>query len=136
MADAPCGSPAHVRLWPGDRPLSLADEAALLEPVLAATDARFHLIGHSDGGAVALKVALAHPPRLASLVLFGGRPIPRLLDRTGRLGELAGGSPVNDRRRDEDGEGRMACRIRRVDAPPGLRLDRCAHLDRTAAPPT
>ncbi len=56
--------------WPGDRPLSLADEVALLEPVLAATGARFHLIGHSYGGAVALKVALAHPGRLASLVVF------------------------------------------------------------------
>jgi len=56
--------------WPGDRPLQLADEVALLEPVLAVPGARFHLIGHSYGGAVALKVALAHPGRVASLVLF------------------------------------------------------------------
>jgi pimeloyl-ACP methyl ester carboxylesterase len=56
--------------WPGDRPLWLEDEVALLEPVLAATGARFHLIGHSYGGAVALKVALAHPGWLASLVVF------------------------------------------------------------------
>jgi pimeloyl-ACP methyl ester carboxylesterase len=56
--------------WPGDQPLSLADEVALLEPVLAATGARFHLIGHSYGGGVALKVALAHPGWLASLVVF------------------------------------------------------------------
>jgi pimeloyl-ACP methyl ester carboxylesterase len=56
--------------WRGYRPLLLADEAALLEPVLAATGTRFHLIGHSYGGAVALKVALAHPGRIASLVVF------------------------------------------------------------------
>lgn len=56
--------------WPGPRPLSLADEVALLEPVLAATGRRVHLIGHSYGGAVALKAALAHPGWLASLVVF------------------------------------------------------------------
>jgi pimeloyl-ACP methyl ester carboxylesterase len=43
---------------------------ALLEPVMAAAGARFHLIGHSYGGAVALKVALAHPGWLVSLLLF------------------------------------------------------------------
>lgn len=56
--------------WRGDRPLTLADEVALLEPVLAATGARFHLVGHSYGGAVALKVALAHPHWVASLTVF------------------------------------------------------------------
>ena len=56
--------------WRGDRPLTLADEVALLEPALAATGARFHLVGHSYGGAVALKVALAHPHWVASLTVF------------------------------------------------------------------
>ncbi len=56
--------------WPGDRPLSLADEVALIEPILAVTGRRFHLIGHSYGGAVALKLALAYPGLLASLVVF------------------------------------------------------------------
>jgi pimeloyl-ACP methyl ester carboxylesterase len=56
--------------WPSDHPLSLADEVALLEPILTSAGQRFHLIGHSYGGAVALKVALAHPERLASLVVF------------------------------------------------------------------
>jgi pimeloyl-ACP methyl ester carboxylesterase len=56
--------------WPDDRGLSLADEAALLEPVFRAAGDRFHLIGHSYGGAVALRAALADPGRLASLVLF------------------------------------------------------------------
>lgn len=56
--------------WPGGRPLSLADEVALLRPVLAAAGEPFHLVGHSYGGAVALAAALAEPDRVASLVLF------------------------------------------------------------------
>jgi len=56
--------------WPGNRPLTLADEAALLEPVFAGAGPRVHLIGHSYGGAVALKMALTHPERLASVVVF------------------------------------------------------------------
>jgi pimeloyl-ACP methyl ester carboxylesterase len=43
---------------------------ALLRPVLAAAGERFHLVGHSYGGAVALAAALAEPERVASLVLF------------------------------------------------------------------
>jgi pimeloyl-ACP methyl ester carboxylesterase len=56
--------------WPAERPMSLADEVALLAPVLAAAGPRFHLIGHSYGGAVALMTALANPGRVESLVLF------------------------------------------------------------------
>jgi pimeloyl-ACP methyl ester carboxylesterase len=56
--------------WPGARPLSLADEVALLGPALAAAGDRFHVVGHSYGGAVAIATALAHPGRVASLVLF------------------------------------------------------------------
>jgi pimeloyl-ACP methyl ester carboxylesterase len=57
-------------MWPAVRPLSLADEVALLDPVLAAAGRRFHLVGHSYGGAVALRAALAAPGRVESLVLF------------------------------------------------------------------
>ena len=56
--------------WPGPRPLSLADEVALLDPVLAAAGDQFHIVGHSYGGAVALKTALANPGRIRSLVVF------------------------------------------------------------------
>lgn len=57
-------------MWPADRALSLADEAALLAPVFAVAGERFHVIGHSYGGAVALAAALAEPGRVESLVLF------------------------------------------------------------------
>jgi pimeloyl-ACP methyl ester carboxylesterase len=56
--------------WPVDRSLSLADEVALLEPVFRAAGEPFHLVGHSYGGAVALRAAMANPRRLRSLVLF------------------------------------------------------------------
>jgi pimeloyl-ACP methyl ester carboxylesterase len=56
--------------WPAVRPLSLADEVALLDPVFAASGERFHLVGHSYGGAVALEAARADPGRVESLVLF------------------------------------------------------------------
>jgi pimeloyl-ACP methyl ester carboxylesterase len=45
------------------------DEVALLAPVYAAAGERFHLVGHSFGGAVALKAALVHRDRLLSLAL-------------------------------------------------------------------
>src|SRR5262245_16933919 len=35
--------------WPAERPMWLADEVALLAPVLAAAGPRFHLVGHSYG---------------------------------------------------------------------------------------
>jgi pimeloyl-ACP methyl ester carboxylesterase len=56
--------------WPHARPMRLDDELALLRPVFDAAGKRFHLVGHSFGGAVALKAALAHRGRLLSLVLF------------------------------------------------------------------
>jgi len=56
--------------WSDGRPLSVADELALLEPVFAQGGARFDLVGHSYGGVVALHAALADPDRVRSLVIF------------------------------------------------------------------
>ena len=56
--------------WPQDQPMHLDDEIALLRSVFQAAGDRFHLIGHSYGGAVALKAALTHQDRLISLVLY------------------------------------------------------------------
>jgi pimeloyl-ACP methyl ester carboxylesterase len=56
--------------WTAKRPLRLADEVALLEPVFARAGDPFVLVGHSYGGAVALMAALAHPQRVSALVLY------------------------------------------------------------------
>ena len=56
--------------WPYGRRLRLSDEVALVEPLLTALPSPVHLIGHSYGGAVALKLALAAPARIRSLTLI------------------------------------------------------------------
>lgn len=56
--------------WEPARPLSLHDEVALLAPVWRRAGERFHIVGHSYGGAVALTAALSHASRVASLVVF------------------------------------------------------------------
>jgi pimeloyl-ACP methyl ester carboxylesterase len=56
--------------WTGDRPLCLADEAMLLEPVFARAGASLALVGHSYGAAIALIEALARPRRLRALALY------------------------------------------------------------------
>lgn len=54
---------------PADAPLSLADEVALIEPILGRS-ADVHLVGHSYGGAVAIEAARRHPRAVKSLVVF------------------------------------------------------------------
>jgi pimeloyl-ACP methyl ester carboxylesterase len=56
--------------WPGQAPFGLAEEAALAAAVLPPGGGAFHLIGHSYGGAVALRLAMQQPERLRSLVLI------------------------------------------------------------------
>jgi pimeloyl-ACP methyl ester carboxylesterase len=54
--------------WHGDGPLSLMQEAAAISDACPGSTP-FHLVGHSYGGAVALKFALCYPERLLSLTL-------------------------------------------------------------------
>jgi len=56
--------------WAGDGPLSLADEAALVGAVAAAAGEPVHLVGHSYGGAVALRFALERPRTVRTLTLI------------------------------------------------------------------
>lgn len=56
--------------WHSDRVIQLADEVALLEPVLAAASRPAYLVGHSYGAAVAMKAALLHPGRFGGLALY------------------------------------------------------------------
>ncbi|MBI5716205.1 MAG: alpha/beta hydrolase [Burkholderiales bacterium] len=66
-------------------PLTLEDEAALVAPLLAeagrvSDGGGAHLVGHSYGGAVALKVACQHPQHVRSLVLYEPVVFRLLLD--------------------------------------------------------
>ncbi len=55
--------------WNGRRPLTLADEVALVEPLLQSAEG-VHLIGHSYGGAVAAKAAAMFPWAVRSLSVY------------------------------------------------------------------
>jgi len=56
--------------WPGERAFTLADEAERTLALIDGDPRPAHLVGHSYGGAVALKVALLRPERVASLSLY------------------------------------------------------------------
>lgn len=56
--------------WPAERPLSLRDEVALLEPVFARAGKPFSLVAHSYGAAVALIAAVKQPERIRALALY------------------------------------------------------------------
>jgi pimeloyl-ACP methyl ester carboxylesterase len=60
--------------WPGRRPIRIADHARMIAEVIRAQGRQVHLVGHSFGGAVALRVALDFPELLHSLVLV--EPVP------------------------------------------------------------
>lgn len=56
--------------WPGFGPFCLAAELQLIDAVLPPGGEKIHLVGHSYGGAVALRFAMRQPQRLLSLVLI------------------------------------------------------------------
>ena len=56
--------------WSGDRPLTLEDDAALVAPLLAAAPGGAHIVGHSYGGAVALRLAQKHPQLVNSVAVY------------------------------------------------------------------
>jgi pimeloyl-ACP methyl ester carboxylesterase len=62
-----CGAAEH---WSGAHAFKMADEAALAISIIDASETPVHLVGHSYGGAVALRVARERPTRLASLTLY------------------------------------------------------------------
>ena len=62
-------SHGEQRAWRGDARLTLADEAALAVPVLEEAGP-VHVVGHSYGAAVAVKLATMYPKSVLSLVAY------------------------------------------------------------------
>lgn len=56
--------------WSGERPLTVADQAALVEAAAALDPAPVTLIGHSLGGAVCLEAALRLGDKVKTLIIF------------------------------------------------------------------
>lgn len=56
--------------WQGSAGATLADHAAIVEAFADRIGRRFHLVGHSHGGAVALAYAAARADRLLSMTLL------------------------------------------------------------------
>lgn len=56
--------------WPNERPLTVADEAALVEAVASMDSGPVTLIGHSLGGAVCLEAALRLGSKVKMLIVF------------------------------------------------------------------
>jgi Predicted hydrolases or acyltransferases (alpha/beta hydrolase superfamily) len=77
--------------WSRSRSMRLSDEVALLTPLVSGLPAPIHLVGHSYGGAVALKLALTMPERIRTLTLFE----PVLFAFLGRLGAHAAYAEVS-----------------------------------------
>lgn len=74
--------------WAGARPMTLADEAAAVATLLTAHRRGVHLVGHSYGGAVALKLALhlaaTRPGLVHSLTVYEPVLFRLLFDLLGR----------------------------------------------------
>ena len=62
----------------GDRPMTVADEAAAAGAVATTLGGPVHLVGHSYGGALALELALSRPDLVATLTLIDAAPYPLL----------------------------------------------------------
>ena len=71
--------------WPGAAPQSLYAQAQLVLALCEALAGPVHLVGHSFGGAVALKAAMLLGPRVGSLALLEPNPF-YLLAQGGRTG--------------------------------------------------
>ena len=56
--------------WSGKHAFTLSDEAAAAVSIMDAVNEPVHLVGHSYGGAVALRAAIERPAKVASLTLY------------------------------------------------------------------
>jgi pimeloyl-ACP methyl ester carboxylesterase len=78
--------------WQGERPMTLGDEASLVAAALLQARADHghgaaHLVGHSYGGAVAMKVASLYPELVASVAVYEPVIFRLLLDDAQSIAE-------------------------------------------------
>ena len=71
-----------------ERAFTLSDEAAPMAKIIDAAHGPVHLVGHSYGGCVALRLACRRPARIASLSLYEPAVL-HVLMTAGRDGEVA-----------------------------------------------
>ena len=90
--------------WTGDRPQRLTDQAALVHDVLADVDGPVSLVGHSFGGAVAMRAAVELGDRVGALVLLEPNPFS-LLARAGRTDAYDEACALRDEVRRHGGTG-------------------------------
>jgi pimeloyl-ACP methyl ester carboxylesterase len=75
-------------MWSGEHAFTLGDEATRAIALIDSSEGKVHLVGHSYGGGVALKAALARPDRIASMALYEPTAF-HLLRQMGGPGALA-----------------------------------------------
>lgn len=80
-----CGGTAA---WAGRHPIGLRDHARLAAEVIRRQGQRVHLVGHSFGGAIALRLAADHPQLVRSLTLIEPVSFQLLRDRDADGGAL------------------------------------------------
>ncbi len=80
-----CADRGH---WTGERAFTLSDEARPIIEIIDELDGRVHLVGHSYGGGIALKIASARPQAIASLTLYEPSAF-HILKEIGGHGEAA-----------------------------------------------
>jgi pimeloyl-ACP methyl ester carboxylesterase len=74
--------------WRNETPQTLDDQARLVEAAIPEGAAQVSLVGHSFGGAVAMRTAARLGPRVAKLALLEANPF-HLLKQAGRLEAFA-----------------------------------------------
>lgn len=66
--------------WPGAEPVTHDDEAALVGALLERQPQPSHVVGHSYGGGVALRLAVSWPSRVRGLTLYEPMAMPLLAE--------------------------------------------------------